>query len=194
MSLLIEVFLAATKIMTLVFGLAGLGLSVLLLFCPESVRWLGERVNKSFTLIRLSPLLDRKIETNRLAYRHPFLVGAFFIIGSLFILYFFFFALMPVSSNTLWVEILLDCMVLIGKLAAFVGILLGVTLLVAPEKVRAIEDRLGAWVDTQELFYGLDRPRPLLDHIFLRYPRVSGAAGLLASFVLTILSAYNLAR
>jgi hypothetical protein len=194
MDLIIDVLLAATDILTLVFGLAGFFLSVLLLFSSETVRWLGEKLNKSFTLVRLSPLLDRTIETNRLAYRHPFLIGSFFTIGSLFVLHFLYSQVPPGINQTFSEEILYEFLLIVAKLGAFLAILIGIALLLAPEKVRKIEDRLNAWIDTTKLFSDLDRPRPQIDHIFLRYPRISGAIGLLASFSLTILSISNFTR
>ena len=194
MDLFFDFFFAATEIMTLVFGLAGFGLSVLLLFHSETVQWLGKKLNRSFTLVRISPLLDRNIETNRLAYRHPFLIGAFFTIGSLFVLHFLY-GLVPLNIDQSFAEeILFEFLVILAKLGAVSAILLGIALMTAPGRVRAIEDRLSAWIDTQNLISDLDRPRPHIDHIFLRYPRISGAVGLLASFVLIILSISNLAR
>ena len=192
MDLLIDIFLAATEVLTLVIGLAGFCLSFLLLFCPEAVRRLGEKLNRSFSLVRFTPFLDRRVEANRLAYRHPFLVGSFFVIGSFFVLQFLYLKYSPPVDQTLFLSLCFETLAWTGKTAAFVGVFLGFGLMWRPDKIRSLEDRLSAWIDTAPFFSGLDRPHSQVDHIFLRHPRISGAAALLASFVLSVLSIYNL--
>jgi hypothetical protein len=192
MDFLIDIFLAATEVFTLIVGVAGFLFSILLLFHPETVRSLGEKLNRSISLVRISPLLDRKVEVNRLAYRHPFLIGLFFLIGSLFVLQFLYLKYLPPVEPSSFEDLCFEAMAWIAKTAAFSGVLLGVALMWRADKVRSLEDRLGAWIDTQPLFSKLDRPHSPLDHLFLRHPRISGAAALLASFVLTVLSVYNL--
>ncbi|MGD8366599.1 MAG: hypothetical protein PVG78_03070 [Desulfobacterales bacterium] len=194
MDVLIDIVLAATELFTLIIGLVGCCLSILLLFYPEAVRRLGDKLNKNLSLIRISPILDRKVEVNRLAYRHPLLVGSFFVIGSVFVLQFLYLKLSLPVEQPFFESLCLEAMTWIAKAASFCGILLGIALIWRPNKVRSLEDRLGAWIDTQPFFSGLDRAHPQIDHLFLRHPRISGAAGLLASFVLTVLSLYNLSR
>jgi hypothetical protein len=192
MDLLTEIFLTATKMLTLFIGISGFFLSVALLFRPQAVRRMSEKVNSSVSFFPISPLLDRRIETNRIAYRHPLWVGGLFIAGSIFVLHFLYFQFSMPSVEAISALILFEVLVLISKLAAFCGLLLGAALLAVPSRVRALEDRAGAWIDTQPFFQGLDRSNTSVDHIFLRYPLASGAVGLLASFILTVLSIYNL--
>ncbi len=191
-NLVIDILWAATDILTLVIGISGLLLSILLLFKPEVVRRVGTRLNVSFTLIRLPSFLDRWVETSRIAYRHPVLIGSFFIIGSSFLLNFLFFQINPLMFISVPGCVGIECLIWVGKAAALCGILLGAALILAPERVRSLEDRLGGWLDTHRLFRSLDRSFPYVDHIFLRYPLASGAICLLASFMLTMLSVYNL--
>lgn len=192
MDLLTEVFLTATKMLTLFIGMSGLFLSVALLFRPQAVRRMSEKANASISFFPVSAMLDRRIEANRIAYRHPLWVGALFMAGSTFVLHFLYFQFSMPAIEAITAVILFEALVRLSRLAAFCGLLLGAALVLAPGRVRALEDRAGAWIDTQPFFKGLDRSNTTVDHIFLRYPLASGAVGLLASFVLTILSIYNL--
>jgi len=194
MQFLGDIFLSATGILTVLIGALGVIFSALLLFNPGAiVKWSGI-LNRSIDVERVLPALDRPVSTNSLAYKHPVIFGILLVIGSFFVLNFLFFQISaPLFSGFLG-GILFEALVIMGKLACFCGIAIGLGLIFAPDKVKKLETRLDSWFDTEPLAEKLNRPIEQVDHIFLRRPLLFGAIGLLASFVLLILGAANLSR
>jgi len=194
MQFLGDIFLSATGILTVLIGALGVIFSALLLFNPGAiVKWSGI-LNRSIDVERVFPALDRPVSTNSLAYKHPVIFGILLVIGSFFVLNFLFFQISaPLFSGFLG-GILFEALVIMGKLACFCGIAIGLGLIFAPDKVKKLETRLDSWFDTEPLAEKLNRPIEQVDHIFLRRPLLFGAIGLLASFVLLILGAANLSR
>jgi len=194
MQFLGDIFLSATGILTVLIWALGVIFSALLLFNPGAiVKWSGI-LNRSIDVERVFPALDRPVSTNSLAYKHPVIFGILLVIGSFFVLNFLFFQISaPLFSGFLG-GILFEALVIMGKLACFCGIAIGLGLIFAPDKVKKLETRLDSWFDTEPLAEKLNRPIEQVDHIFLRRPLLFGAIGLLASFVLLILGAANLSR
>ncbi|CAB5134192.1 hypothetical protein D3OALGA1CA_3426, partial [Olavius algarvensis associated proteobacterium Delta 3] len=194
MQVLVEIFLAATEVLTVVIGVLGVIFSALLLFSPLTiVKWSGI-LNRWIDLDRFVPMLDRPVATNGFAYKHPIIFGIMLLIGSFFVLNFLFFQLETPQFTGLFGEILFEAFVLTGKLACFCGIAIGLALLFVPDKIKKLELKLDSWFDTDLLAQKLSAPIPEVDHVFLRHPLLFGAIGLLASFVLLILAAANLIR
>ena len=194
MQILIDIFLSATEILTVIIGVLGVFLSALLLFNPGVIVKWSSILNRSIDLDRIVPFLNQPVATNGIAYNHPIIFGIVLVLGSFFVLNFLFFQLdMPMSTGLLG-GILFEALVLVGKLACFCGIAVGLALIFVPDKIKRLELKLDAWFDTEPLAQKLNIPYPKVDHVFFRHPLLFGAIGLLASFVLLILSMANLTR
>jgi len=194
MQFLIDILLAVSEILMVVIGALGLVLSALLRFNPAAISRWSSVLNRSIDLDRVVPVLNRPVITNGLTYNHPIIFGVVLVIGSVFVLHFLFFQLEASLFTGFFGGILFDALVIIGKLACLCGIGLGVALIFIPDKVKILEGKLDSWFDTEPLAQSLNRPISKVDHVFLRHPLLFGAIGLLASFVLLILSAANLNR
>jgi len=203
MNLLREIGLQSIEIMTLVFGMLGMTLSLLLLFAPRVAQTLGDVLNRSVDVDKRLRLLDKYIQTDNMIYGHPVVVGGGLVVGSMFALFFFFykfdasvFARLFFGSHNhaLSGEIIFQAVGWIGILGCLLGLLAGVGLIMAPRRVRAIDQKMSTRYDTRSWIEILQRPTHSLDTVFFRYPVVSGLLGGSISSVLIVLSILNLLR
>jgi hypothetical protein len=194
--------LQALEIITLVVGIVGMVLSMLLLLAPRLLNRIGESLNRSIDVDnKISRLGDRSIPTAAFFYRHNIISGVCLIVGAVFVLLFLFFrfdidGLVSVFFGNdqfkVAYEILITTMALLGKVAGAAGLLIGVILVSRPEKMQQIERRMDSWFATQPIWEKLDRSRPSVDTFVYRRPIIFGAIGLFSSVVLTFLAVSNL--
>ncbi|MFO7708326.1 MAG: hypothetical protein R6V84_09145 [Desulfobacterales bacterium] len=197
-----EIGLQAIEILTLVVGMLGMAMSLLLLFAPAAARNLSGIANRSVDVEKKLRFLDKDIRTEDWIYAHPVVVGGALAAASLFALVFFFFKVDIAEFNRVFFgaapsaagEILFQVFVWIGKLACLIGLGLGVGLMAAPAKMRRMERSLNAWIDTRSWVEKLDRSGPKLDTVFFRYPIFFGIFGGAVSCLLIVLSILNLLR
>lgn len=201
MNLLFEIGLQAVEIMTLVIGMLGMAMSLLLLFAPSTVRNLSTILNRSMDVDKKLLFLDKSISTDELIYGHPVIMGGGLVAASLFALIFFFFKVdiadfsrifFGVNYNSGIGEILFQTGAWIGKVACFLGLVLGLCLLVTPATVRRIERKLNIYMETRSFIERLDRSSHNIDAIFFRYPIFFGLLGGAVSCLLIVLSILNL--
>ena len=75
MNILWEIGLQAIEIMTLVIGMLGMAMSLLLLLAPSTARNLSTFLNRSMDVDKKLLFLDKSIRTDELIYGHPVIVG-----------------------------------------------------------------------------------------------------------------------
>ncbi len=203
MNLLCEIGLQAVEVMTLVFGILGMTLALLLLFAPQAARSLSETLNRSVDLDRRLEVLDRAIETERTIYGHPRLFGAVLAAGSVFALFFFLFRFDAAVFSRIFFgshhhdlsgEIVFAALAWIGRVGCVAGVLIGVGLMLAPRRVQAIDEKMKSPIETRSWFRKLERPRTGIDQWVFRHPVPSGLAVGSVSGVLIVLSVINLLR
>jgi hypothetical protein len=196
------IFLQALEIFTLVVGIVGMVLSMLLLLAPRLLNRIGESLNRSIEVDKkISRLVDRSIPTAAFFYRHNIISGICLILGAVFVLLFLFFRLNVDGLVSVFFgndkfkvtnEILITTMALLGKVAGAVGLLIGVILVCRPAKMQQIERRMDTWFATQPIWEELDRSHPTVDTLVYQRPIIFGAIGLFTSVVLTFLVVNNL--
>jgi hypothetical protein len=203
MNLLQEIGLRAIEIMTLVFGMLGMTLSLLLLFAPRVAQTLSAVLNRSVDVDQKLRLLDQDIQTDKVIYTHPLLTGGFLVAGSMFALFFFFFkfdasvfsqVFFGSHNHSLSGEIIFHAVGWIGKFGCLLGLLAGAGLILAPRRVQAIEQKMNTRYETRSWIEKLQRPTHSLDTVLFRYPILSGLLGGSISSVLIVLSILNLLR
>jgi hypothetical protein len=203
MDLLREIGLRAIEIMTLVFGILGMALALLLLFAPQVAKSISGVLNRSIDIDKKLSILDKDIQTDQAIYRHPFLVGAGMISGSVFALFFFFckfdarkFAQVFFGShmNTFSGEIIFETVGWIGKIGCVLGLLTGIGLTVAPRRLRAIDQKMNIRYETRSWIEKLQQPIHSLDTVFFSCPVLSGLLVGSVSCVLIVISILNLLR
>ncbi len=192
MGLFWDIFLRFAQIITVVAGISGIALSLLLMFSPNLLRTLSNYFNYQLNLEKRLSALNKYIQIGPIIYRHTILFGGCSIAGSVFALTFLFFKMNETIFANIIIEIIVDFMILLGKISMIAGILLGFFLLFSPKTVDKIESKMNFWVDTQSVVNKLDEFHDDIDTIFFRHPKSFGFVGLIISMTLFILSIVNL--
>ncbi len=81
-----------------------------------------------------------------------------------------------------------------GRIGCLLGLVAGVGLVVAPERMRAIDRKLNTRYDTGEWIDRMQRSTHSFDSLFFRYPILFGLLGGSISSLLIVLSILNLLR
>jgi hypothetical protein len=197
-----EICLQAVGIFTLVVGILGVALSLLLLFARRFFKSICEKLNRQMDMdTKIKSIADKEICTDGLIYGHNIIAGTCLIIGSAFILIFLYYRLDVNSLADLFsahhnypttFEVIIGAMALIGKITGILGIIIGSILLFSPEQLRFIENRLNTWISTQSMVDKLDRSYKDIDALVFQRPVIFGIIGLIFSMVLTYLAIRNL--
>ena len=196
-----DIVLHTIELLTLLFGVLGMAFSLLLLASPRLTKSLGNFFNRNISISYSSNILDKDIPTEAFIYSHHVIIGLCLAAGSLFALIFFFinidisnFAKVFLGSQRYFktLEIIFYFFAWIARIACICGLITGIVLLVAPQKMQAVEKKLNVWFETRTFFEKLDQTGPELDVLFFRYPFFFGMAGALISFLVITLSIVNL--
>jgi hypothetical protein len=191
----------AVEILTLITGVLGMTLSIMLLFSPNRTKSLSNILNRKINLDEKINLLDKDIEIAHHFYNHHLMIGLLLIGGAVFSLFFFFFSLdvakftrvfLGYQKDTFFPEIIIDSMVWIGKIACLMALIFGSLLVFAPGKMKQIENKLNSWFETKFIFEKLDQSSHELDSFIFRHPIMVGLIGAVLSFFLLSLSIINL--
>ncbi len=201
MEFLWEISLQAVGILTLIFGILGIALSLLLLFSPNTTRKVSNLFNRYIDLDKKVSYLDKEIKTENLIYSHHILTGICLIAGSLFILVFLLFKLDVTSFVKIFFssqkfysisEIVFSSMAMIGKLVGVSGIIFGVIFLFSPSQMKKIENKVNTWFSTQNMINKLDETHHDIDTFIYRHAVLFGLIGLIISIFLTVLATINI--
>lgn len=195
-----EIGLHTIEILTLVVGMLGMAMSVLLLVTPAAAHHLSGIANRGMDVEKKLKFLDKDLRTEEWIYSHHRITGGGLALAALFALVFFFFTVdIPELNRILFGdpffslgEILLLSFVWVGKLACLLGVLLGAGLAVAPARMRRLERGLNSWIDTRSWVETIDRPTHKLDTVLFRHPVFFGVLGGAVSCLLIVLSIINL--
>ena len=189
-----EIFLGSVEIFTLIFGFFGMVLSLLLIFSRDLILAASGIFDRQINVDQKILSLNKYIQTNRFAYHYHVVCSICLIVGSVFVLFFLFSKLDAVRFSNIIYEILFNSLVLLGKVVGFAGIILGFFLLIVPQRVQQIEEKMNFWYDTQPVVDGLNKYHQEVGTVFLRYPLFFGIAGMIASIFLIILSIIGIFR
>jgi hypothetical protein len=197
MNAIVDICLDTTAILTIVCGAAGLIFSLSLIFFPERMRAIDAFLSRTYHLKERLAYFDQTIRNELFIYRHPMGCGCCFIIGSVVTLIFLFTQMdvarllgvlqIQDTQRLLW-EMVLEGLVIAGKLAGAIGVIIGLFLIIAPGRLQRIENRLNSWVATQPLVDRLDVFNHVVNVFSFRHPILIGSIGVLLSIVLIALS------
>ena len=196
-----DIALHTVEILTLLFGLLGMAFSMLLLISPRLTKTAGNFFNRNFNFEPKINVLDKDIKTETLIYGHHIIFGLCMVAGSVFALIFFVFDLNISNFANVFIvsgkyflifEIVLKAFAWIARIACILGIVFGGLLLFAPDKIRAVDQKVNVWFETRGIFVKLDQTGPELDVFLFRHPFFFGLTGALVSFLIITLSIVNL--
>ena len=201
MEILWDIALHTVEILTLLFGVLGMAFSLLLLSSPRLTKSVGSFFNRSISLGSSPNILDKDIPTEAFVYSHHVIVGLCLAAGSAFTLVFFMFNIDIAKFANIFlgsqkyfktIEIIFYFFAWIARIGSFCGLIIGMILLIAPQKLKTIEKKVNTWFETRSFFEKLDRSGPELDALFFSHPFFFGMAGAVISFLVITLSIVNL--
>ena len=141
MELLLSMGLQALEIFVLVLGIAGLVISLLLLFSPKLIKTCSKTLDRKITVDKTLSYLNRAIQTDSITYRYNVRHRACFNCRIGFFFYFFyFFKWRSARSVALFSDPRYSFfsrdrrrsfLVLIGKIAGIAGLIFGFLILLA---------------------------------------------------------------
>ena len=196
-----EIGLHTVEILTLLFGVLGMAFSLLLLISPRLTKSAGNFFNRNINVEPKINILDKDIKTETLIYGHHVVFGLCMVAGSVFAFIFFFFNINIANFANVFLvsgkyfvifEIVFYAFAWIAKIACILGIVFGVFLLFAPDKMRKVDQKVNIWFETRGIFAKLDQTGPELDVFLFRHPFFFGLTGALVSFLIITLSIANL--
>ena len=198
-----EIGIQTIEILTLVFGIMGMTLSLMLLFWPRLARNLSDVLNRSIDVDKRLEYLDKDIQISDFFYSHHVTMGLILVAGSAFSLFFFFFSLdiskfagifLGPRVNISTAELVVSAVTWIGKVGCLAGLATGLLMVFKPDLMQGIESRLNSWFETKPMIEKLDKTSHDMDSFFFRHPIAVGLVGAVISFFLISLSIINLLR
>jgi ABC-type antimicrobial peptide transport system permease subunit len=198
-----EIGLQTVEFLTLIFGILGMTISLMLLFSPHLARNLSNILNRRVNVDKHLEYLDKNIEITEFFYGYHVATGILIVAGSAFSLFFFFFSLdvtkftdifFGSQANAFSGELIIRSVTWIGKIGSLAGLVFGILLLFAPDFMKRIEDKLNFWLETKPLIEKFDKSSHDLETFFFRYPIAVGLTGAVLSFFLISLSIINLLK
>lgn len=182
----------------LVGALAGIVVSLLMIYRPAMFARLNRLASKWISMRRLDRGADRRINLEQWFYRRHRPLGMLVCLGAAYI--FVYFGLQFDKSSALphlaahlsvrpsmigGLEGLLDAMVLTALTAAVVAMFVGLQLWLRPSVLRGLEEQANRWVSLRRTTRFLDVPRNA--RFLLRHNQRTGWLLLLGSIVLLLL-------
>ena len=202
MSIIWDIGLQALEYFTLVVGILGVLLSLMLLFAPKYTRSLSAVLNRNIDMDRkLLEFIDKDINTQNVIYRHNIISGVCLIVGSAFVLVSLLYRLDIRSFVIIFFgsgefaspnELFVSALAMLGKVTGVAGLLFGSILLFNPDQMLKIEKTLNTWFATQDMVDKLDHTSRDIDTVVYQRPVTFGLIGLITSALLVFLALHNL--
>ena len=198
-----EIGIQAAEILTLVFGIMGMTLSLMLLLSPRLAQNLSNILNRSINVDKRLEYLDKDIQISEFFYRHHVPVGLVLVAGSAFSLFFFFFSLdiskfagvfFGDGANLFTAELAVRSFMWIGRIGCLIGLVFGLLMVFVPGLLKRIESRMNSWFETKPMIEKLDKASHDMDSFFFRHAVAVGLVGAIISFFLISLSIINLLK
>ena len=196
-----EIGIQTIEILTLIFGILGMMLSLMLVFSPRLAQSLSNTLNRSINVDKGIEFLDKEIEISEFFYSHHIVMGILIVAGSAFSLFFFFFSLdlskfagifFGSRASLFTAELIVSTVTWIGKIGCLTGLVFGLMMVFTPDLLKRIENKLDALFETKSIFEKLDKSSRAMDTFFFRHPFAVGLTGAVISFFLISLSIINL--
>jgi hypothetical protein len=169
-------------------------LGALLVLRPQTFATLNRLANQWVSLRHVNRLLDKTISIERWFYRHHRVMGIVIMLGAIYFLVYFFWhydkarlllSLSPYLATPL-LEVLLDALLFMAKLAGGLAWLAGLIICLRPSLLRGIEKKSNRWLSVRHATKALDVSRTSVDEWVLQHTRATGYVLLLSSLYLLL--------
>jgi len=175
-------------------ALAGVAVSLLLIFKPHFMERINRVANRWISARRMNRLLDRSIGIEQWCYRYHRPLGAAVALGAVYIVARFGLlfdkasALQRMSGHMhpYLLSGLLDALVLASLTGAVVALFVGLALWLRPSLLRGIEEESNRWISTRRAGRMLDIPHDQVEQFAARHTRQIGWLLLLGSIYLFV--------
>ena len=194
MSLVREILFQFLALTTITVGILGTIISILMMFAPRRLEKLGRLLNYDFRLEDKLSWLNYPCQTSGFTFRFHRLCGTVMIAASGFLLAFLIFGFKAPPTPTVLAEVVTSSLMWLAKIVAASGLAIGGFLLLAPERLRKLEEKMNRNIDTQSLVNNLNESHDGFDSMSLRHPVLVGSIVLIASLILIVLSVTRLFR
>lgn len=193
-----EILLQWCGILLVTSGLLGVVLSLFLFAMPDRIREWNERLDRYFEVDKPLSVLDASLPTDPWIYRHTMASGSLLLLGSVVLALFLYARLDDAAFASVFLggpemsplqEIVYRAVVVLLKIASLAGAVVGVCLLFAADKIRLFDLRMTHVLSTEPVIQRLNRSYRIVDRFLLRHPRLFGSVGLVASTLLTWVTA-----
>jgi len=177
----------------LVGALAGVAVSLLLIFNPRLMERINRVANRRVSTRPLSEWTDRRISIERWFYRHHRPLGLFMVVGAGYMLVYFGWrfdraaALKNLSIyglNHLLLDMLLQAMALIALAGAAGALVIGVFMGLRPSRLKGVERLSNQWLSSRRATQEIDLERGQFDLFALRHAQRVGWLLLVGSIYL----------
>ena len=198
-----EIGIQTIEILTLIFGIMGMTLSLMLLLSPRLAQNLSNVLNRSINVDKRLEYLDKNIQISDFLYKHHITVGLLLVSGSAFSLFFFFYSLdvtkfagvfFGSGANFFAAELVVSAFTWVGRVGCLLGLGFGLLMVFMPDLLKRIEGKLNSWFETKPVIAKLDSTSHDIDSFFFRHPIAVGLVGAVISFFLISLSIINLLK
>lgn len=197
MNPIIQSWLLQSFVIFLIAGsIAGMVLGALLLLYPQSLRRVGQSMNRWVSTRHLNQPLERSIDVDPWFYRYRKSSGTFILLGACYIFYYFIVSLDKADIisgmarhfelHPLLIEGLLDATVLSAMLGAVLAAFVGLFLLLRPSMLRDFEQMTNRWVSMRRALKPLETSNRNLDEYVFKYERQAGILLVLGSLYVLV--------
>jgi len=190
---LADIFLwRALAIFLLIGALAGIAVSLLLIFKPHLMARVSHIANRWIPTRRMSWLMDRSIDIEGWLFQRHRPLGILIILGAGYMLVYFGLLFDKATAMQYWagsmpaiqLDILLDAMVLAALIGAVVALLVGLFLWLHPSLLRGVEKKANQWITMRRATKPLEMPHDQIERFVARHTRRAGWLLLLGSIYL----------
>lgn len=164
------VFLLVGSMLAIVVGIG-------LLFAPERIQVINERLARWVDTEKFERQFDRPRWTERHFYRHHRIAGSALFTVSVIVLYKF--LLTPTKQKIAAIVPndpigLLDAMVALFVIAGALGAVIGLVVFTRPSMLRELENAANRWISTEHISRFFNTPYFSFDSCVLRYRKIAG--------------------
>lgn len=183
----------ALAIFLLIGALAGIAVSLMLLFKPRLMERANRVANHWISMRHISRAVDHSISIERWFYRHHRSMGLLVILGAAYILFYFGWqfdkaivqqSLASYLPNKMLLEALLEVMALFALVGAAVALCVGLAVLLRPSLLRGVEVESNQWLSSRRATKVLDVQHGQVDVFVRHHARSVGWLLLLGSIYL----------
>ncbi len=191
MPLILEIVIRVAEILTIIAGSAGILVSSVLLFSPDSIRRANRALNKQVVTKNQLAAFSHRVRVEPFVLRYHVACGGALLAVSIFILLFLFVKAQVPAGFGVFMDMAIEFSILLGKMAGIIGFAAGTLLFFSPVVFKAVEEKVNIWIDTGPVFTKLDTLSVDVDSIFIRHSFIFGLVGLVMSTALIIISVVN---